>query len=220
MDLLDGRAHVRDYSLERLMMLTDGVYAIALTLLALELRPPPGWDHTVAGLWRGAAPSFAAYALSFFSLSTFWASQRQFSGRFVRSDFLLSGLALVTLGFITLIPVSTRIYAEAIGAVGGSAGVSGLYLANVAAVALGNALSWAWAARAGLLDAAVGPWSRGAVFAILLLSPVVMTALGVFAWAPGLHWAPVLIWPVGVLVGLLRRWALRRDAARAAAALT
>ena len=112
MDMLDGESSVRDYSLERQMMLSDGVFAIAMTLLALDLRVPANWDGTVSGLIAGGWSQFFGYIMSFFTISLFWAMHRQSYGRFLKTDFVLSLLGLLTLGAVTLIPFATRLYSE------------------------------------------------------------------------------------------------------------
>jgi len=54
---------------ERLIFFSDGVFAIVITLLVLELRPPhEATLAALAGLW----PSFVAYALSYLFLAIVW----------------------------------------------------------------------------------------------------------------------------------------------------
>ena len=65
-------------SLERLTALSDGLFAVAMTLLVLDMRVPvisAGSAYSEHGLWEALlklGPSFAAYLLSFTMLGTFW----------------------------------------------------------------------------------------------------------------------------------------------------
>jgi uncharacterized protein (TIGR02246 family) len=67
-------AHV--ISRSRLEMLVDGVFAIAMTILVLELKVPELRDarsvHEMAGSLARQAPTFVSYLLSFFVLGVFW----------------------------------------------------------------------------------------------------------------------------------------------------
>jgi hypothetical protein len=102
MDMMDGETEVRDYGLERLMMLSDGVFAIAMTLLALDLRPEGPWDHTLAGLRSAIAGPFQAFFWSFFAASVFWAGHRRQFGSYRRSDAVITFFNLLLLGEIIL----------------------------------------------------------------------------------------------------------------------
>jgi uncharacterized membrane protein len=207
-ELLDAETEVRDYALERQMMLSDGVFAIALTLLALELRPGEAWDHTLAGLWREMGPGLFAYVWSFLSIAATWAAHRQSYGRFRRADFGLSALGLALLGLVTLIPLATRLFIEA-----PTVAVTWLYVGLFALVAFFSAASWVYAAwRPGLLDPRVGPRTRAVVAAILLTVSPLMTGLGVFSGREGWHWLCLLMAPVIALATWARRWAPRADA--------
>lgn len=74
-----------DYHLERLVFLSDGVFAIVITLLALELRPPPNWDRTLAGLLAGTGPALLAFAISFAAVGAFCNAHRLIFARVQRS---------------------------------------------------------------------------------------------------------------------------------------
>src|SRR3954468_1563314 len=57
----------------RLEAFSDGVFAITITLLILEIRPPTGDEsllHGLAALW----PSYLAYALTFLFIGQVWAN--------------------------------------------------------------------------------------------------------------------------------------------------
>jgi hypothetical protein len=73
-------------SLERLTALSDGLFAVAMTLLVLDMRVPVSSAdavYTERGLWEALlrlGPSFAAYLLSFTMLGTFWLAQHTLLG--------------------------------------------------------------------------------------------------------------------------------------------
>ena len=63
--------------LERLKTLADGVFAVAMTLLVLDLRLPGrvGSNHDLWSALGDMGPQLAAYALSFTMLGTFWLAE-------------------------------------------------------------------------------------------------------------------------------------------------
>ena len=72
-------------SLERLAALSDGVFAIAMTLLVLDIRVPEAVSISSEGdLWRalsGLSPRFLVYLMSFLTLGIFWNGQQVLSER-------------------------------------------------------------------------------------------------------------------------------------------
>ena len=148
-------------SVERLAALSDGVFAIAMTLLVLDLRVPRAVAlHGDADLFRHVfvvlAPRFVPYLLSFLSLGIYWIAQQTQLNHFARSDRTLTWIHLGFLLAVTLMPFSTAVLAEYIG----------FRLAVVAywlnLVLLGGALlaSVRYAMRAGLLKDIVTPELR------------------------------------------------------------
>ena len=62
---------------DRLMMLADGVFAIAITILAAEITPLMTPGASLAALWASLAPQLDAYALSVVVISVYWLAHRQ-----------------------------------------------------------------------------------------------------------------------------------------------
>ena len=103
-------------SVERLAALSDGLFAIAMTLLVLDLRvPASGAIHSDLDLWGALValvPRFIPYFMSFLTLGIFWVGQQTQLNRFARSD---RNLAWIHLGFllaVSLMPFSTALLAE------------------------------------------------------------------------------------------------------------
>ncbi|WP_328392441.1 TMEM175 family protein [Streptomyces sp. NBC_00390] len=97
----------------RLAALSDGVYAIAMTLLVLDVSIPEGLDaagfrHEMSQVW----PKLGAYALSFAVLAAFWRDQRQILHRVRRADILTVRLTLAGLGAAALLPFPTALLSE------------------------------------------------------------------------------------------------------------
>jgi hypothetical protein len=104
----DPRYYERDYALDRLIMLSDGGFAIAMALMALEVRPEGNWVHTLPGLLDAISTPLQWFFWSFFGTAIFWTVHRRLFGRVTRSTSVLSALNIFLLGQITLIPVATR----------------------------------------------------------------------------------------------------------------
>jgi uncharacterized membrane protein len=138
-------------SVERLQTLADGVFAVAMTLLVLDVRLPDAEIDTNRALWDqvvGLGPQFMAYLLSFTMLGTFWLAQHTFLERCRRSDRMLAWATLIFLFFVSTLPFSASTLAEhthlALAVL--------LYWANL--LGLGLTLGWQiWHAdRVGLVD--------------------------------------------------------------------
>jgi len=96
------------HTFDRLIMLSDGVFAIAVTLAALEIRPPETW-HDLPGLIAQLRFPVMAYLISFVVVASYWASQRELLGRMLRVDGPFMLLALAQLLFVALIPAATQL---------------------------------------------------------------------------------------------------------------
>ena len=104
-------------SLDRLTSLSDGVFAVAMTLLVLDLRVPVGLASKASehGLWDALlklGPSFAAYLLSFTMLGTFWLAQHTLLSIFDRCDRTLTWIHLGFLFVVSLLPFSAALLAH------------------------------------------------------------------------------------------------------------
>jgi uncharacterized membrane protein len=99
-------------STQRIEAFSDGVFAIAITLLILDLRIPAreGSDaasllNAILGLW----PSYFAYVLSFTMIGIYWANHHYLFKLFARTDHGLNLLNLLLLMFIAFLPFPTHV---------------------------------------------------------------------------------------------------------------
>jgi TMEM175 potassium channel family protein len=105
-------------SVERLTALTDGLFAVAMTLLVLDLRVPvteAGAAATDGKLWDALpklGPNFSAYLLSFTMLGTFWLAQHTLLTILARSDRTLTWIHLGFLFVVTLLPFAAALLAD------------------------------------------------------------------------------------------------------------
>ncbi|TGQ70887.1 DUF1211 domain-containing protein [Mesorhizobium sp. M00.F.Ca.ET.186.01.1.1] len=100
----------------RVVGITDGVFAIALTLIVLEIRVPAHEgihsEYDLLAAIAALAPRFLTYALSFLTLTIFWFGQQAQHGLIAKSDRRLATLNLCFLAFIALLPFSTDFLAD------------------------------------------------------------------------------------------------------------
>ena len=94
---------------ERLELFSDGVFAIILTLLVLDLKVPEG--RGVEGL-RAAMPGLLVHAGAFFVIGMAWITHHQFLEHVETIGRSMLGWNLLVLFWITLIPFGARIAAE------------------------------------------------------------------------------------------------------------
>jgi uncharacterized membrane protein len=110
---------------------SDGIFAIAATLLVLDLAVPKP-DPTLLDGFLHQWPAYAAYATSFLTIGIIWVNHHSVLERIERMDRGLLFLNVVFLLFVALIPFPTKVLAHYL--------QSGGDYAHVAAAAYGVAM--------------------------------------------------------------------------------
>jgi uncharacterized membrane protein len=138
-------------SLERLAALSDGIFAVAMTLLVLDLHVPASeLIHSQGELWHTlseAVPQLISYIMSFMTLGIFWNGQQAQLNSFSRSDRHLSWIHMAFLFAVSIMPFSTRLLAGFIT----YRSVLIAYWGNILLLGALLFLSWRYATRVGLL---------------------------------------------------------------------
>ncbi|MDR3701909.1 MAG: TMEM175 family protein [Candidatus Sulfopaludibacter sp.] len=102
-------------SVERLAALSDGVFAVAMTLLVLDLHTPAVEAvHSERDLWLALGaigPRLAIYAMTFVTLGIFWNGQQAQLNHLAHSDRSLSWIHIAFLFAVWLTPFSTTLLA-------------------------------------------------------------------------------------------------------------
>jgi uncharacterized membrane protein len=96
-------------NLERLTFLVDGVFAITMTLLVLELRLPDSNDASLAQNLRAMLPRLYIYFIAFYSIANHWVVHQRMFRHITNADTTMLWLTILGLLFITLIPATTAI---------------------------------------------------------------------------------------------------------------
>jgi TMEM175 potassium channel family protein len=172
----------RGYDIGRLMAFSDGVFAVAITLLVFNV-PVPAIAQTDAmsrlpDALLQTAPSLLTFALSFFLVGFYWIRHHQLFRQVVSADVWLLWLNLVVLFLVCLLPFSAGVVGRYHDTVIGAE----VYAVNLGAVAIAFSALYLYATRAHQVRSlppgmGVGFFSQG------LLLPVVVVAL-VMALAP------------------------------------
>ncbi len=188
----------------RLEAFTDGVFAIAATLLVLDLTMHPIGDAgTDAGLWvalLGMWPLFLNFALSFVLLCLLWMTHVQQFEHVARVDAVMIWLNSARLMFIVLVPFATGLTTEYSDELAGRMAMPVTFFLAI----LCSRLQWLWATGhrelmlPDLTDAQARAYGRGATSALLIAAVVV-------ALSPLIGSAAFLLFLFdGVLTRLLR----------------
>ena len=135
-----------DRLLHRLLFFTDAVFAIVLTLLVLELRPPESVG--VGGLFARLGDMFGkllAFVLSVSVVGVFWTAHLLTLRRLARFDWSIAWANLFYLFPVCLIPFVSALMGE--GAFGGEAWV--LYSCDLIGASSAMVVMWLIASRDG-----------------------------------------------------------------------
>jgi uncharacterized membrane protein len=194
--------HIRRHSYDRLILLSDGIFAFATTLAAVSVRIP-AHAPSFEALLRGSLRSLVAYALSFAIAGIFWLNSRNLFARLRRVDAVFTALTLAMLCLIALIPATiSTLYLQG----GGEAGFH-LYGLTMFVCGILNTCMWAYASwKPEMMFASISQrerWTKVALSAVLpiLFLPVLTLRSDQFG---------VVMLPIVIAVFVIRRILLPR----------
>lgn len=102
-------------SIERLAALSDGIFAVAMTLLVLDLRVPAAdlvhSERDLLHALSALSPQLLVYLMSFLTLGIFWNGQQAQLNNFVRGDRHVTWINIAFLAAVSLTPFSTALLA-------------------------------------------------------------------------------------------------------------
>jgi uncharacterized membrane protein len=107
----------KEFQLERMILFSDAVFAIAITLLVIEIKVPelhdePVSDHALLYKLGKLIPKFIGFIVSFLLIGLYWTIHHRMFGFVTSYTRKLLGLNLLFLLFIALMPFSTGFYSE------------------------------------------------------------------------------------------------------------
>jgi uncharacterized membrane protein len=188
----------------RIVAFSDGVFAIAITLLVLNLGVPEHVHHVdLTSVLLEQWPDLFAFGLSFAVIGRFWVIHHGFFSEVTGFDARLIALNLFYLAWIVLLPFSSQV----LGAYGGDEAAVILYSINLAAVVLSGLWMFGDAQRSGLArttpEEALEDRNRALrIAAVFLISiPVALFSPRLAQW----FWLALFVWPVADRVSRRRR---------------
>jgi uncharacterized membrane protein len=98
---------VQHHDLSRVGAFSDGVMAVAITLLVLNIETPDVATDDLGDALIDLLPSLGAYVLSFALIGRFWFLHHRLFATFARADSRLLALNLIFLMLIALVPFAT-----------------------------------------------------------------------------------------------------------------
>ncbi len=175
----------------RVLMFSDGLFAIAMTLLVVGITVPTlratDDEAELARALRDLAPSFISFAISFLVIGRYWLAHHQFFSMLRAIDSRLIAINLLYLAFIAFLPFPT----DLLGTYFDNAMSVATYAVTVAAVSGLEVVMFRRARRIGLLRRAI-PDEVYRWGILMSLSPVAFFAASV----------PIAFYSVGLAVAI------------------
>ena len=132
-------------SKNRLEAFSDGVFAVAITLLVLEIAIPTG-DH----LWHKLGeewPSFASFFVSFWVIGIIWVNHHGVLDHLKRADLPILYLNVFVLMAVVLIPFATALMAEHLNSGEDEHVAAAVYAASFLLMAIAMGTLWEYITR-------------------------------------------------------------------------
>ena len=142
---------------QRVAAFSDGVFAIAITLLVLTIAQPASDSPNVGRDLLREWPGYAGYALSFVTIGIMWVNHHGLFARLVRIDRVVLFLNLLLLMGICFLPYPTGVLARYLAAGHDQTPAAVMYSASFLVCAIGFNAIWVYAVLGKRLVAADFP---------------------------------------------------------------
>jgi TMEM175 potassium channel family protein len=168
---------------DRVLFFSDAIFAIAITLLVLDIKLPHA--SATAEAIRRALPEMVSFGISFVVIGLFWMGHHSLSRYIAGFDRPLIGINLVFLGTIAFLPYPTGLIN--VGHGGPTTAAVVFYAAWIAAAGLAESAIWVYASYVkGLLVPGTSPGIRRYLTLRLLITPVVfLLSIPLAFYSPG-----------------------------------
>jgi TMEM175 potassium channel family protein len=178
----------------RIVAFSDGIFAIAITLLVLGLTVPQGASDLTHQLLENSG-DFFAYAISFAVLGRYWLAHHRFFSALARFDGRLMALNLFYLAWIALVPFTSQV----LGDYGDTTDAVVLYAINMILVSASFYAQLTYSYRARLFRPEAHEFERR------YNGPISLVVVGVFAASIPVAFVSVLgaelMWMLTFVVG-------------------
>ncbi|MFE1845982.1 TMEM175 family protein [Streptomyces sp. NPDC059515] len=184
---------------ERLLTLADGVFAIAITLLVLDLSVPQGLSEgDYHRALRDQLPNLGAYAISLLVLAGFWRDHRTMFRTVRQVDAQVISLTVLGLGLAALLPFPTALISEygdeTVSVVVYSAVVAALGLVHLALATVLSRRPWLRGDAGPVRDERISAIDLGATVTVFLVTIPLALLIGAAAMWCWLVLVPVKVW--------------------------
>ncbi len=166
----------------RIEAFSDGIFAIAITLLILEIKIPGQQErgHLAAALLR-QWPSYLAFFLSFAYIGIMWINHHRMFNHIKRADDVVLVLNLLLLLGVTVVPFPTAVLAEHLGGPDQRTAAI-VYNATFVLIAIAFNLLWRYAVKRGLLHEHLASSSAANISSQYAVGPLMYAFCLVLAW--------------------------------------
>jgi uncharacterized membrane protein len=135
----------------RMEAFSDGVFAIAITLLVLEIAVPAGSEADLLGAVLDQWPSYLAYLVSFSTIGAIWLEHTVITEFLERATSVFIRLNLLLLVVVSFLPFPTKLLGEYVGEEAPARVAVTIYGLNLFLASALVSLLWRYAVREGLI---------------------------------------------------------------------
>lgn len=135
----------KEFQLERMILFSDAVFAIAITLLVIEMKIPEIQgdlltEKALVASLSHLIPTFVGFLVSFMIIGLYWTVHHRLFGFIINYDQRLLWLNLIFLMAVALMPFSTGFYSHYVFKLFKSPVI--VYVANICFLGLMNFILW------------------------------------------------------------------------------
>ncbi|HSE44259.1 MAG TPA: TMEM175 family protein [Gemmatimonadales bacterium] len=152
MDEQEARPPHPRYRTGRLEAFSDGVFAIAITLLVLEIGVPAGSGGHLLGALGDQWPSYLAYLVSFSTIGAVWFAHTVITEYLDHADPVLLRLNLLLLLVVSFLPFPTKLLAEYVQEAAPERIAATVYGINLLLALVMVSVTWRYAVRERLVS--------------------------------------------------------------------